>query len=405
MASEILTENILVENKLNFNRNIMLWYYTPQPPPCVVSQFAGVIYNINSNEFTQKYTKEYTIYFVGSYSKFQSMLTLWDGLSYWIDINNTCRVEKAKKFPQNIHNLGVYINNYFDDKNGYFNNVTYFRRIISEHKFQTLTESNKLSVANRSAIYLGQVTKSISPQNGESEISFPLLRCSSNLGGPTDNFRETDTPIINSTNTLCAGVFEQKVNMNHVLAQVYTNTNKHKAKIKAHTDKTKDMPKNGVIAFVTFYDFPVDVRYKIVAGDILYKQTSALTQLVFRAKSPSQEPQIFNVILEPGSIFVIPLSTNRLFTHEIKPSTLPADKIPTRLGYVIRCSKTRAIYSNSQTFVLDSQSNRHVLRYPTTQDNHELRKKYFQENFTSDFVDYGDVDFSMNAGDYEEPTI
>jgi hypothetical protein len=118
-----------------------------------------------------------------------------------------------------------------------------------------------------------------------------LLRCSSNLGGPTDNFRETDSVILNAVNETCANLFEQKVDLNHVLAQVYTNSSGHKAKIKAHSDKTKDMPRNGVIAFVTFYDFPPDVKYKQVPGDIQYKRTSALTQLVFKAKSASQEPQ------------------------------------------------------------------------------------------------------------------
>ena len=48
------------------------------------------------------------------------------------------------------------------------------------------------------------------------------------------------------------------------------------------------------------------------------------------------------------------LDMNRLYTHEISPSSLPMDLIPLRLGYVIRCSKTKAIYQNNQTYIVDN---------------------------------------------------
>ena len=378
----------------------MLWSCGDyQPPKSVISRFAGVVHDRESEGFAQRYTQEFTIYFVGSLNEFESMRPLWDGIAYRFNTYDDGIIEKARKIPQNICGLGVYINGYFDNDN------TIYHRLTSEHNFQTLTESNKPGVARRSAIYLGQVSRIIT-SDGKSETTFPLLRCSSNLGGPTDNFRDTDKFIIDSVNETCANLFEQKVNLNHVLAQVYTNSSGHKAKIKAHSDKTKDMPRNGVIAFVTLYDFPSDVNYRRFAGDVQYKRTSALTQLVFKAKSASQEPQQFNVNLEPGSLFVIPLSTNRLYTHEIRPSILPADKIPTRLGYVIRCSKTNAVHVDSQTFIVDHQSNRHVLKQqPSKDDFHDLRQKYQQENATTDFVEYGDVYFSMNAGDYQEPIV
>ena len=55
--------------------------------------------------------------------------------------------------------------------------------------------------------------------------------------------------------------FESVVKFNHVLAQIYENKiiekdNKkleRKAKIKEHSDKTKDMHRNALIAFCTFY--------------------------------------------------------------------------------------------------------------------------------------------------------
>ena len=53
---------------------------------------------------------------------------------------------------------------------------------------------------------------------------------------------------------------EYPASLNHVLAQIYYNKSatedqkQTKAKIKAHSDKTKDMPTNGLMAFCTFYD-------------------------------------------------------------------------------------------------------------------------------------------------------
>jgi hypothetical protein len=48
------------------------------------------------------------------------------------------------------------------------------------------------------------------------------------------------------------------------------------------------------------------------------------------------------------------LEMNRLYTHEISPSHLPMDLIPLRLGYVIRCSKTKAIYKDNKTYIFNN---------------------------------------------------
>ena len=53
-------------------------------------------------------------------------------------------------------------------------------------------------------------------------------------------------------------------------------------------------------------------------------------------------------------MFIMSLEMNRLYTHEICPSCLPMDLIPLRLGYVIRCSKTKAIYKENQTYIIDN---------------------------------------------------
>jgi len=305
------------------------------------------------------------------------------------------------KVPVRIGGIGVYYRRFFDDADG-------FRRIASEHTFQTLTESVKPSKARRVGIYLTPVHA-----HGD-ELHFHLLRCSTNLSGPTENFRATDRRIVRALNDEAATVFRDHAPLNHVLAQIYANTSatpgqkQTKAKISAHADKTKDMPASGIMAFCTFYDGlgalgpmaddPFDHGYKANTG---------LTRLRFRLKETVRDregllPEI-SVTLYPDSVFFMPLSTNRLYTHEIQSSMLDAQMLPTRLGYVVRCSKTEAVHARGKTFlVLDGE--RAPLEPPTPEGMTALRALYADENRSDAVIDYSDrFRFSMNEGDYQAP--
>ncbi len=55
--------------------------------------------------------------------------------------------------PINIHNVGIYFRSLFNDDNNYFD------KLIKEHQFQSLTESNKITNAYRKGIYLSNVYK------------------------------------------------------------------------------------------------------------------------------------------------------------------------------------------------------------------------------------------------------
>ena len=87
--------------------------------------------------------------------------------------------------PICIHNVGVLFRNFFNT------DMNYFKSLCEEHNFQSLTESNKLGSSYRKGIYLSKV------KQVEDEIHFNLLRCSTNLDGPTDNFSNTDHHINN----------------------------------------------------------------------------------------------------------------------------------------------------------------------------------------------------------------
>lgn len=207
----------------------------------------------------------------------------------------------------------------------------HFQRLQREHAFQSLTESTKPGTAHRSGIYLTPVRP-----DGDA-LRFRLLRCSTNLSGSTENFGATDRHIVDALNQEAALVFDEAAPLNHVLAQIYHNTpadaarKQAKARISPHADKTKDMPRDGVMAFCTFYDGLA--RLRPIPGDpfdLGHGRVSGLPRLRFRLKvtvtaaARGALPAQFTLTLYPGSVFFMPLSTNRLYVHEIVPSELDA---------------------------------------------------------------------------------
>lgn len=317
-----------------------------------------------------------------------------DDLSPW-------PVVGAGRVPIRVHGLGVYYRGFFDAS------VDYVDRIRSEHTFQSLTESTKPGTAHRTGLYLTAV------EQRRDALHFRLLRCSTNLSGPTENFRATDRHIVDALNHESALIFAGAAPLNHVLAQIYHNTpaeadrKQAKARISSHADKTKDMPDDGIMAFCTFYSGLE--RLETMAGDPFdrgHGKSSGLTRLRFRRKDGADGealPEQFTITLYPDSVFFMPLATNRRYTHEIVPSQLDAARLPTRLGYVVRCSNAEAVHEGGQTWLLEGEG-RVPLAAATPESMAELRRLYAEENRTTAPIDYGDgVRFSMNAGDYMAP--
>ena len=330
------------------------------------------------------------------------------------------KVISIGEVPINVYNCGVYFRQFFDSKDDYFD------KFNNEHKTQDLSESNKKGVSYRKGIYLTRVAKY------SDKTKFKLLRCSTNLKGPTENFRDNDNKIINKVNKVRKFFFEDSAELNHVLGQVYENkvesdNKQKKAKIKKHSDKTKDMPRNGLMAFCTFYkDFTgigkngwnTQIKHlkhsKTDIYDYTYKNQSVLTKLHFELKKCVKDPEKkytkqFDITLYPNSVFMMSLEINRLYTHEIVPSTLPVEYLPTRLGYVIRCSNTDAVFKDGRTYIVNYnergvQRKLVPLEQPTEENITELRELYYKENFTTEKVSYVGIYYSMNSGDYLEPT-
>lgn len=323
-----------------------------------------------------------------------------------------CQLVSLGQIPINVNGVGVYFRKLFDSNKDYFSDIT------NEHQFQSLTLGNQRKRAHRKGIYLAKVEP-----NDKDEIQFKLLRCSTNLDGPTDNFRATDTEIVERLNNIRQSFFKDGAELNHVLAQAYyngvnENGKQKKAKIAEHSDKTKDMPQNGLMSFCTFYKDFVNDQFTSLSDaeksgfDYRYKSKdgpSILTRLRFRLKKQAAKEypnleEIFDIVLYPNSAFFMPLRTNRLYTHEIIPSGLQNHKVPTRMGYVVRCSNTNAIYKDNQTYIV-KDDNYIKLDAPTKQGVKELKKLYFIENTTIDRVSYEHFYFSMNQGDYMKPLV
>lgn len=400
------------ENKISKDKNVLLVLQSNAAPNAdlqyLTDHFCGSVINSLADLDATSNKKVYVCGDLSTLTASTQQLHIIKELSF----NDDNRPENSKivslgEVPVIISNAGVYYRKLFSDNNS-------FEKIKSEHDFQELTESNKESKAFRKGIYLSKINKDIT-ETGQEAFHYNLLRCSSNLTGPTDNFRDIDHQIINALNTCVEETFELQTDMNHALVQIYENKKKTddspkevKAKIKAHSDKTKDMPKEGLIAFCTFYD---DTNTELLKPsdtdrfDWCYKQTSALTRLHFRLKKTVEDDTLekeFSVTLYPDSAFLIPLSTNRLYTHEIRPSVLGVDQIPIRMGYVVRCSNLEAMHTEGQTYI--KENGQYIkLEEMTPELREELRSSYYEENSTENRVEYGKVHFSMNSGDYEKP--
>jgi len=329
------------------------------------------------------------------------VLRVIDGLSRGHEGRTDVRVIRQGQVPRSVHGLGVMVPALFEPSD-------FFGRISTEHTFQQLTESTKPGHALRTGIYLSEVTR-----EGEA-LRFHLMRCSSNLTGPTDNLRAADRHILEALNEVARSLFDREVSLNHVLAQIYrtrrTGEKTKKARIGAHSDKTKDMHADGVMAFCSFYDEAALARLERSRADPcdrVYRKQSALMRLYFRRKRTVDDPSLaesFSVTLYPDSVFFMPLSTNRLYTHAIRPSSVDADRAPTRMGYVVRCSAQEAIFRDGQTFLQEGGG---LIRLEPmdVEDARELRGAYREENLTDGDIRYGPVHFSMNAGDYKEPIV
>ena len=405
------------ENKIIKSRNILFVlfdekYTLPNELQYLIDNFCGKV-SKNIAEINE-FPSGKRIYVCGDTSKInnekQQIFIIKEFASNYERLNaDAIKFVELGEVPIVIENAGVYFRRLFNGEN-------YFSEIESEHEFQHLTESNKPGRALRKGIYLTDIEREETAEQKEI-LHFRLLRCSSNLTGPTDNFRKTDREIITKLNEAASFVFKKESNLNHVLAQIYLNKKvtgdklkETKAKIKAHSDKTKDMLEEGLIAFCTFYDSSNIKKLKTSESDIfdnVYKKTSGLTRLFFKLKKSVKDESLakeFTVILYPNSVFMIPLSTNRLYTHETRPSMLNIDMIPTRMGYVVRSSKAEALFKNNQTYL---KENGELIKLEDMKDESmkDLKDSYYEENRTENIIKYGKVHFSMNMGDYQKPIL
>ncbi|MFC3157676.1 hypothetical protein SAMN05443633_10410 [Chryseobacterium arachidis] len=208
--------NTLHENKISKDKNVLIILNKSleinSELQYLIDNFCGsILYDFSDNLKNKK------IYICGD-------ISLLNETPHFINIIKEFSVNHEKFNSENskivglgevpiiVSNAGVYYRKLFFGGNN-------FDKIKSEHDFQELTESNKESKALRKGIYLSKVTKETT-ENGNEAFHYNLLRCSSNLTGPTDNFRETDIQIINLLNECVQDTFEYLADLNHALVQI-----------------------------------------------------------------------------------------------------------------------------------------------------------------------------------------
>lgn len=297
----------------------------------------------------------------------------------------SCLPVLSGNVPRIIHGSVLHIPCMFET-----NTSSMFNDICKDHMFHDLHIATKTGQAFRKGVYITPVEKT------DVGYKYNVLRCSTDLSGPTQGTGPKDNYIIGKCQWIVSHFFAHPVKLNHVLAQTYHNhiiDGRHtKARISKHSDKTKDMPESGVIVFCTFYD-----NDECVDDNMYQKLRFELKSDVI---SDRYLPRVFDICLRPNSVYIISLETNRLYTHKICPSELDVAQIPTRMGYVIRCSNTSAIYMNGETYIHNCIK---LDRTPDPSDIAVLKQLYIEENKLSTRVEYGMFNFSLNSGDYMEP--
>lgn len=349
--------------------NLLTYHASPKELSAIPELFYGTVYtDINT------LPKDVVIhYFCGDSIKF------YNDYPEYRQQSVTCVVlDTMHLLPRKITatSPGFYFPKLFQDGDLIFDQVS------KEHTMYSLTESDKGGKSFRTGVYLSPV------ETCPSGKLFQMMRCSTNFQGPTEAFEAIDQAIVRKVDNVVKQAWPNTAPLNHVLCQVYSasGTGK-KARISRHSDKTKDMAKNGVIVFCTFYDS-------------VCSNNNQLSVLRFKNKF---EQELFDVRLEPGSVFVIDLYTNRQWTHEILPSPIDADHCPVRMGYVVRCSNVKAFYEykSGQTFILEPLE----APEPGSKETSVIKDLYLRENKTGCKIVYPkSVNcLTLNNGDLQEP--
>ena len=151
--------------------NILIELFTLEDKS-LIGDFCGTITTINNLETHLPSLSQKTIYLCGDLSQVNyynlnaaKRVFVIKELSHSYD-GKMWKLVHLGQVPLLIQGVGVYYRRFFDLGSDCFN------RIVTEHTFQTLTESTKPGKAHRTGIYLTPIK-----QDGE-DLHFHLLRCS-----------------------------------------------------------------------------------------------------------------------------------------------------------------------------------------------------------------------------------
>ena len=154
------------EAQILLSNNILLLFSEP-PDDVFVESFCGEVHRLDELTETLPDLSQRTVFLYGNLSEIEGVRNQLAGASrvcvirgavtrQWIDSENRQQgwgVVDVGQVPMLVHGVGVYYRQFFCP------NGDYFRRIQSEHEFQSLTESNKPGTAHRTGTYLTPVER------------------------------------------------------------------------------------------------------------------------------------------------------------------------------------------------------------------------------------------------------
>lgn len=205
----------------------------------------------------------------------------------------------------------------------------------------------------------------------------PVVRSTTVCHHPTQWFGDIHHTVLRDLLCAMPDHVVEPPKFNNAMLELYTPECRA---MKYHSDLALDLHPDSYIAIFSCYDTTYAAKRKLV---IKNKTTGTIREIV----------------LEHNMVVLFSLDTNRQHLHKIVPATgnpsSPAPGPGQWMGMTFRTSRT---------FVAHDPMLGCALRLATPEEHSHFLRLRSQENKSTDFFDYGHVDYTISPGDLLVPT-
>jgi hypothetical protein len=328
------------------------------------------------------------IYFCGNALRSPLDAFVIKELSYNITTQSTVSLGAV---PINISGAGIMFRRFFTKD-------CIFSEITNDRAFKQVTENCGSEKIAHTGLFLSPV------ERHRDGLKYYIQRSRMVCSEPLSCMKTIDAEITSLVNVSVNSFFKSKVRFNHIFADLHSPAENRKYKPFNKSENTKDMHADALIAYCTFYkdydglDF-IRQSSDDSIFDCAYGGTSIFPKMRFKLKRDAPLDKYmrnsFTVTLYPNSLFVISLSTNRFYTHEV---IMPNTKKLTRVNYTLCSSKTWVLFRN-RPYIYENG----ILTRMDKIGGERLEELCSKENNSSIKIDYPNVYCSLSEGDYKEP--